>query len=437
MMPRLVHLGLGNFHRAHQAWYTAEAARGGDQPWSIVGVAMRSPRLHDEMQASGWAYDLGILGTEGLRVERIAVHDEVLVAAEEPVRVLAALCDPLTAAVTLTVTEKGYHLRTDGRLDTEAPEIAADLASDAPRTAIGLIARALLDRHESGAPPLTILSCDNLSKNGQKLRGAVADYLAASLAPSDAIHAATFPDTMVDRITPATTGDIAARIADAAGRPVAAPVLTEAFTEWVIEDRAAGPLPDWARAGARTVPDVAPYERRKLLLLNGAHSALAYGGLLRGHTYVHEAIADPDLLMYVRALWSEAAPLLPEFAPGELQTYTAALLERFSVEGMAHRLAQIAMDGSAKLPQRILPILEHHGFESPAAAQVLADWWTLLEKREAVGEPLDDPAAAELRPAIGCDEADERRFLASLKILGVSRRDLPEGWATASLSARP
>lgn len=434
-MKRIVHLGLGNFHRAHQAWYTHIANRANGDGWAITGVAMRSPRLRDEMAASGWAYDLGILGSDGLRVERIAVHDSVLLAAEEPDRVLEALCDPEVAAVTVTVTEKGYHLRADGTLDTDNAEIASGLASGTPRTAVGLIARALLDRHESGAPPLTVLSCDNLSRNGTKLRGAVADYIAAARAPSSAIGAASFPDTMVDRITPATTDETAARMAKAAGRPVTAPVMTEAFTEWVIEDAAAGPLPDWARAGARLVPDVAPYERRKLLLLNAAHSALAYGGLLRGHGFVHEAVADRTLAAHMRALWSEAAPLLPEFGADELNDYRAALVSRFAVDGMAHRLAQIATDGSAKLPERVLPVLRHHRFDSPAAARVVGWWWTLMERREAAGEGLDDPAEPELRAAIRSGGSPAERFEAGLSSLGLSPDDLPDGWAARVLSA--
>jgi fructuronate reductase len=229
---------------------------------------------------------------------------------------------------------------------------------------------------------------------------------------------------MVDRITPATTAETGPRVAGATGRPALAPVLTEDFTEWAIEDRAAGPLPDWTAAGARIVADVAPFERRKLLSLNAAHSALAYGGLGRGHVFVHEAIADPDLLRQVQTLWAEAAPLLPEFPDAARATYLGALVARFSVAGMAHRLAQIAADGSVKIPQRILPILRHHAGRAEAATRVLADWWRLMEARAADGVPLDDPAEADLLDVIGKGDAGAR-FARACEVLGLSAEDMP------------
>ncbi len=432
-MPRIVHLGLGNFHRAHQAWYTQAA--GGD--WRVTGVAMRSAAVRDALAATGGAYDLGVLGNGGLRVERIAVHDRLLVAAENPQAVLQELADPEVAAVTLTVTEKGYCLRPEGGLDLEAEAIRQDLGAGRPRSAPGLLAHALARRHADGAPPLTILSCDNLSGNGGRLHEAVRGFLDAAGLPADALSGVCFPDTMVDRITPATTAETATRMAEVAGRPVDAPVLTEGFTEWVIEQSAAGPLPDWARAGARIVADVAPFERRKLLLLNGAHSALAYGGLLRGHAFVHEAIADPVLGTHVQTLWAEAAALLPEFDAAERADYIGALTARFSVAGMAHRLEQIGMDGSAKLAQRILPVLRHHGFDSPAASRVVGHWWRVLERRAREGRPLDDPAEPALLSAIRSGGSASERFILGLATLGIAPGEVPGGWAEATLATAP
>jgi len=279
-------LGLGNFHRAHQAWYTHAANTGAAQEWRITGVAMRNPALRDAMEAEGWAYDLGIMSPEGLRVERIAVHDRVLVAAETPGLVVDAIADPEVAAVTLSVTEKGYSLTADGTLDTDDPGIASDIHTGTTRSVIGLLARGLTRRTLRGGGAITVLSCDNLGGNGRLLHRAVTEFLTASGQSAGALNDVRFPDTMVDRITPATTPAIKARMQAAAGRAVVAPVMTEDFTEWIIEDTG-GTLPDWTSAGAAFVPDVGPYERRKLLLLNGAHSALAYGGLLRGHDYVH------------------------------------------------------------------------------------------------------------------------------------------------------
>jgi fructuronate reductase len=406
-MPALVHLGMGNFHRAHQAWYTHLANGAAVTPWRITGVAMRNPDVRDAMARAGWEYDLGIMGPEGLRVERIGVHDRVLVAAEDPRAVIDAIADPDVSAITLTVTEKGYCLTPGGALDTRDPGIASDISSGTTRTVIGLLAAGLTRRVERGVGSVTILSCDNLGGNGDRLRAGLEAFFDASGTGRAPLALAHFPNTMVDRITPATSDEIAARIADAAGRPVVAPVLTEAFSEWVIEETGRAGLPDWTRGGAELVADVAPYENRKLLMLNAAHSALAYGGLSGGLRFVHEAVADPDLARHVRALWGEAAPLLPTFDGAELERYASSLMARFAVAGMAHRLSQIATDGTAKLPQRILPILRHHRFQAPAAARVLGDWWRVIRLRTERGDPLDDPSEAALQKAVHADGDSE------------------------------
>jgi fructuronate reductase len=436
-MPSLVHLGLGNFHRAHQAWYTHHANAQSVERWRITGVAMRNAALRDAMAPADWAYDLGILSPEGLRVERVNVHDRVLVAAEAPERVVAALAEPGVSAVTLTVTEKGYGLTASGSLNVQDPGIAADIAGGTPQTVMGMLAAGLTRRVALGGGALTVLSCDNLGGNGTLLRHAMSEFLNASGASPGVLETVRFPNTMVDRITPATTNTIADQIAAVAGRPVIAPVLTEAFSEWVIEDTGPANLPDWTRAGAVFVPDVGPYERRKLLVLNAAHSALAYGGLLRGHTYVHEAVADETLIDLIRALWAEAAPLLQEFGTAEREAYTGALLSRFSVAGMAHRLSQIAMDGSVKLPQRILPILRHHRYASPAAARVLGDWWRLMAQRARAGAPFDDPMAEDIARMLGSGGREKDGLLPALYALGVTVDDLPNGFADICLPAPP
>jgi fructuronate reductase len=432
-MPSLVHLGMGNFHRAHQAWYTHVSNGVVDNPWRITGVAMRNPGLRDAMAQGGWEYDLGIMGPEGLRVERIAVHDRVLVAAEAPRAVIDAIADPDVSAITLTVTEKGYCLAPDGALDLRDPGIASDVETGTTRSVMGLLAAGLTQRLERAGGALTVLSCDNLGNNGTRLRAGLEAFVDAAGKDRALLAQVRFPNTMVDRITPATSDEIAGRIAEAAGRPVVAPVLTEAFSEWVIEDTGREHLPDWTRGGAEFVADVAPYEGRKLLMLNAAHSALAYGGLLGGHRFVHEAVADPVLQRHIRALWAEAAPLLPSFDREDLDRYASSLVTRFTVAGMAHRLSQIATDGSAKLPQRILPILRHHRYEAPAAARVLGDWWRALRLRSERGEPLDDPAEAELRKAMNADADPARCFARALACLGVEEGDIPHGFVTACL----
>jgi len=395
-MARIVHLGLGNFHRAHQAWYTHHANRIAGTDWRITGVAMSRPDLRDAM-ADGAGYTLAERGADGLCCTRITLHDRVLVAAEDPEAVIEAMADPEVQIITLTITEKGYHLGPDGTLDLAAPAIAADLAAPLPRSAVGLLAHALA-RRAGAAAPVTVLSCDNLSHNGQKLSRAVADYAAAANLPQS--RACSFPDSMVDRITPATTQSVREEIAAATGASEPAPVLTEAFSEWVIEDRFAGPRPAWDRAGAVITAEVGPFEARKLLCLNGAHSALAYGGLLCGHAYVHEAFADPALRPWIEALWQEAGACLPALAAADLPAYLSALAARFSVAEMRHRLDQIACDGSQKIPQRITPILAFADpSDAPAARAALAAWIAYLLRVGGTDAMAADPGAQALLEA--------------------------------------
>jgi fructuronate reductase len=382
-MPRILHLGLGNFHRAHQAWHTQLA--GG---WKMTGVVMGNDALYEAMKRQGGAYHLGVRGAEGLQVHRIAVHDRLLLARVEPQAVVAAIADPDVHIVTLTVTEKGYGLGTDGRLDVGTPTIAADLIQS-PRSAVGMLVHGLAMR----AAPITIISCDNLSGNGQKLRAAVADFArAAGLRLTADIR---FPDTMVDRITPATTDGIRFEIEAASGCVDAAAVLTEAFSEWIVEDDFAGPRPAWEAAGVEIVPDVGPYEMRKLRLLNGAHSYMAYAGLLVGHRYVHQAMADPALFAGVERLWDESQATLPDSVQASIPTYRAALVERFSVAEMRHELAQIACDGSLKLRERVVPLMIGQT-DVPQARQALAAWMAFVIRTRERGETLQDPNAGRI-----------------------------------------
>jgi fructuronate reductase len=387
-MPRILHLGVGNFHRAHQAWYTAQA---GDD-WWITGVVMRNAALFEALRDGG-GYTLGIRGAGGLRADRIAVHDRVLLGSRDGASVVAAFNDPDLHVVTLTITEKGYCLDpATGLLDLTHPDIAADLAGE-PRSAIGLLAYGLARRNAGGLGPLTVLSCDNLSGNGRRLAGAIADFAAAA---GLRIHPDTrFPDTMVDRITPATTDALGQEISAASGQPALVPVMTEAFTEWVIEDDFAGPRPAWEAVGAELVSDVAPYEMRKLRLLNASHSWLAYAGLLAGHRYVHEAMADPVLRDGVERLWDEATATLPPSVADTAPTYRAALVDRFAVAEMRHELIQIASDGSLKLRERVVP-LTANGAEAPQALQAVAAWIAFAVQSHRRGEALADPNAGQI-----------------------------------------
>lgn len=381
---RIVHIGLGNFHRAHQAWYTAQA--GG---WAITAVSLRSSALRDALAGQGNGYTLVTRGAEGTRYDWLTVIDRVLVAPEDPEAVLAALADPGVGVVTVTVTEKGYHLDDAGRLDFADPAVAADLAGGLPSTLPGYLARGLARRQT----PVTVLSCDNLPGNGAKLGEAVAAFAARA---GLTLGTVTFPDSMVDRITPATTEALKAEVLAATDRADAATVATETFTDWVIEDRFCTARPAWA---ARFVAEVAPYEMRKLRMLNGPHSLIAYLGQLRGHTFVHEAIADPVVRAAAEGLMTDAMTTLPETVAADAPAYAQALLARFANPALRHELRQIAMDGSVKLPVRILPVIAARGLEAPHALTGLAAWVAFVRREVAAGRPVNDPKAGAISEA--------------------------------------
>ena len=389
----VVHLGIGAFHRAHQAWYTDLAMAAGDRDWAITGVSLRSPGVAEQMNPQDGLYTVTERSEAGWQSRLVGAAREVLVARDQRAEVIDRLADPACHIVSLTVTEKGYCRVADGSLDFALADSGSLYA---------LIAEGLRRRHDAGLPGLTLLCCDNLADNGQQLSRLMAQYLdrhdPALLAWFEAECAC--PSTMVDRIVPATTDADRAELAARIGVEDQAAVLTEPFSQWVIEDRFAGPRPRWEAVGAELVSDVRPYETAKLRMLNGAHSFLAYVGLAYGHTYVHEAVADPALRPMVEALLrEEAAPTIAAGAGQDLAAYASALIERFANPALNHRLIQIAMDGSQKLPQRWLDTLaanQARGRECPAIRTGLAAW--IRHLRGANG-PVDDPRAAELGAA--------------------------------------
>ncbi|MBY5933701.1 mannitol dehydrogenase family protein [Tateyamaria omphalii] len=392
-MPRILHLGVGNFFRAHAAAYTQDA-----KGWEVTGVSFRSPTIRDGLEAQDYTYALVIKDAKGSQIKPITCLTDMLVAPEDPDAVIAAIASEAFDVITLTVTEKAYHLDCTGTLDLTAPEIQADLAGGT-QTVVASLACGLAQR----TAPVTVLCCDNLPDNGQKLEAAVRLFSKeASLIPGCKV---TFPSCMVDRITPATTDAIRQEAND----PMAVP--TEAFTEWVIEDNFAAARPDWP--GVQWVRDVAPHEARKLRMLNGAHSYLAYAGTLRGHSFVHEAIADPELRAVTRTLMQEAAETLPSSVQDQTHTYAEALVRRFENPNLHHKLRQIAMDGSQKLPIRILSTLsDRKGQDSPALRAAVEAWLAFVQAEVAAGRALDDPNADRLVDA--CKSADPNGTLREL-----------------------
>ncbi len=428
----IVHLGLGAFVRAHMATYTDDLLAIEPGPWGIAGVSLKRPdqrdRLapQDALQRDGTTTTARILGCV-----RAAI-----VAPEDPAGLITRLADSACRIVSLTVTEKGYcHDPASGRLDANHPDILHDLAHPAaPRSAVGLIVAALTQRHDAGQPPFTVLCCDNLPHNGSLVAGLVPDFAALR---SDRLAAwieatTAFPATMVDRIVPAATDSDLADAARLTGLSDAAPVSHEPFRQWIIEDRFVdGVRPRWEKVGAELVTDVRPYEHMKLWLLNGTHSALAYLGYLAGHETIADTVADPMLRRYVTALWQEIIPVVPPPPGVDLTNYTRQLLARFANPAIRHRTWQIAMDGSQKLPQRLLSTVRERlarNLPIPHLALAVAAWIRYIGGVDESGRPIDvrDPLAGVLATALaqaGSDPA--RRVQAVLQQQSVFGTDLP------------
>ncbi len=432
----IVHLGLGAFHRAHQAVYTDDvlAADGGN--WRIVGVSLRGRAVADQLNPQDGLYAVNVKSANASDYRVIGAVDRVLYAPGDPGRVVRELVRPGVRIVTLTVTEKGYcHDPASGRLNKAHPAIRADAANPgAPQSAIGFLHAAIHARRESGIPPFTVVCCDNLPNNGPMLRRLVVEHAAQR---DDGLAAwidanVAFPATMIDRIVPATTaGDrddaaAALRLADEGL------VVTEPFTQWVIEDRFSAERPRWELAGAQLVGDVEPFELAKLRLLNGSHSTIAYLGYLAGYDFVHQAVADDDLRGLVRHMMrDEIAPTLTAPEALDLADYRARLLQRFENPALKHRTHQIAMDGSQKLPQRLLGTVRDRlraGAPIDALALALAAWIRYVHGTDerGAGIVVEDPLAERLA-ALTADlpstpEPALRRVLEVSEVFG---EDLP------------
>jgi fructuronate reductase len=407
---RIVHLGLGNFLRAHQAWYTANAPDA--ESWGIAAFTGRRPDTADDLRPQDGLYTLVTRGAEG---DTFAVLGSVSAvhSADEHEAYLDYLRRPEVALVTITVTEAGYLRGPDGRLDRDRPVVASDLAvlaADATAPVASLPAKlvaGLLARRAAGSGAITLLSCDNLPHNGPVTEAVVRDFAGALDATllswiDDQVDFAT---SMVDRITPATTDDDRELVTASQGYQDASPVPTEPFSEWVMSGRFPAGRPAWQDAGAQIVDDVTPYEKRKLWLLNGSHSLLAYAGSVRGHATVDDAIADPECRGWVEAFWNEASPYLT-LPVASIADYRQALLERYSNPRIRYLLAQIATDGSIKLPVRILPTLraEREAGRLPLGCATAVAAWVLHLR--GLGAPIKDEGSGPARAAAGADDLD-------------------------------
>ncbi|WP_291295449.1 mannitol dehydrogenase family protein [Elioraea sp.] len=407
--PGIVHLGLGAFHRGHQAVMTEAVLQDGAREWGIVAASLRSPATRDALAVQDRLYTVATREDDSEALAVIGSLCGLHVAPEDPAALLRAMADPRVRIVSLTVTEKGYcHDPASGELDEAHPDIRHDLATpQAPRSAPGLLVEALRLRRAAGVTPFTVLCCDNLPANGATVRR-VAARLGALREPGLGAWIAgevAFPCTMVDRIVPATTQEDRSRIAAALGCEDAWPVVGEAFSQWVIEDHFPTGRPGWEAGGATFAADVAPYELMKLRMLNAAHSALAYVGHLAGHETVADASNDPVFAAFLHGLWAEIIPCVPAPPGVDLHAHAARLLARFRNRALRHRTWQIAMDGSQKLPPRLLETVRARlaaGQPIAHLALAVAGWVRYVSGTGDNGAPIDvrDPLATPLRQAL-------------------------------------
>lgn len=429
---RIVHLGLGAFHRAHQAWYTQHASDGAQ--WGIAAFTGRRPDAALALAAQDGLYTLIERGEAGdsfeLMTSIVEAHDGADVAALS--RIVAA---PTTALVTLTITEAAYNLAADGTLDLANPAVQADIdvlraitasnpvagsgigADDAGHppaaaTAAGRLVQALAARRGAGIGAIAVVSCDNLANNATAARAAIgglADVVDPGLGAWVAENV-SFVGTSIDRITPRTTNAEIALVEAECGYADSSPVVTEPFSDWVLSGDFPAGRPDWASAGAVFVDEIEHFENRKLWLLNGAHSLMAYAGQLRGHATVAEALADPVCAGWITDFWDEAERNLPAEGLG-IPAYRTALLERFSNARIAHHLAQIAMDGSNKLRMRAVQVLTAElaaGRSGAGAARMIASWVAFLRLAHSTGTDIADSSLAALQAALELPRGDGR-----------------------------
>lgn len=402
---RIVHLGLGAFHRAHQAWYTSVASDAAD--WGIAAFTGRSAHAAEKLEEQDGLYSLVVRSAEADHVSMVGSISQA-VAGDRVDLLIQAVAASETALVTLTVTEAGYGLDAGGRPNLAAPNVVGDIQwlrhnlnaarfdlDEGPRTPLARLLAGIEARRRTDAGDLAIVPCDNLPGNGGLTRRGLLALAEASSTPD--LHEyltnrVTFVSTSVDRITPKTTPADILAVGAASGWNDQLPVVTEPFHDWVLSGEFRSGRPDWEQAGARFVDDVAPFERRKLWLLNGAHTLLAYAGPARGHHTVAQAIGDPTICAWVEEFWDEAERHLP--ANGlDLHSYRRDLLARFENARIQHMLAQIGEDGVAKVRVRVAPVLKAErlaGREGAASARVLAAWIAAVRARRAPNDRAEE-----------------------------------------------
>ncbi|MGY1826234.1 mannitol dehydrogenase family protein [Blastococcus sp. SYSU DS0541] len=428
----MVHIGVGGFHRAHQAMYAdrlMNAGKGLD--WGIcgVGVLPSDRRMHEVLSAQDGLYTLVVKHPDGSLEPRVVGSlVEHLLAPDDPEAVVERMADPETRIVSLTITERGYNSDpVSGAFDDSTPEVRADLRPDAVlSTTFGLVTEALARRRSRGLAPFTVLSCDNLQNNGDVARRAFTAF--ATLRDPElgawVRREVSFPNSMVDRITPLTTPDDVAWLRDRLGVADAWPVVCEPFAQWVIEDRFPTGRPAWEDAGVQLVEDVTPYELMKLRLLNGSHQALAYFAHLAGYRFVHDACRDPLWSRFLQDYMDrEVSPTLPDVPGVDLEHYKRILLARFTSAAVADTVTRLCSQTSALIPKYVLPVIRDNlatGGEVHRAAAVVASWARFAEGRDDQARPITlvDRQADRVRANAGRLDEDPLAFVADRSIFG-------------------
>ena len=418
---RLLHLGLGSFHRAHQAVYMHRLMQSGDARWQCAGANLRADMADTlaALQRQGGAYTLETVSPVGeRRLERITSIGEVVAFDPQLARVLELGADRATRIVSFTVTEAGYALDHAGKLDFGHEDIVNDLAGRPPRSIYGAVAAILRRRQAENAGPLTLLNCDNLRHNGDHFRANLREFITAADGPGFLAWVETntsCPNAMVDRITPRPTPEVMARIRSEAGWDDQAPLMAESFLQWVIEDRFAAGRPEWERVGVEMTGDVQPYEEAKIRILNASHSAIAWAGTLCGLTYIHEGTLDPAIrAIAADYVTDDVIPCLTrpgEPSPVDLPKYRDVVLDRFGNAAIADTNQRVAADGFAKIPGFILPTIRERlarGESIASVARLPALFLTFLQRWHQGRLPFQyqDQAMVPERAHAICDAVD-------------------------------
>ena len=434
LVPSVVHIGVGGFHRAHQAVYFDDLAARGHVDWGVVGVGLRRPQMGEVLSAQDGLFTVVERGADGDRARVVGSLVRYLFAPDDPEAVLAALAAPCTRLVTLTITGDGYLVDDSGALLLDDEQVQHDVQHpETPHTAVGHLVEALHRRRAAGTRPFTVLSCDNLPDSGPRARAAVlslARVRDGGLADWIAEHV-RFPSSMVDRITPETSPETRDEVEQTFGVPDRWPVVTEPFRQWVVEDDFCAGRPPLHEVGVQFVPDVGPYKVVKARLLNGGHSALGYLGSLRGHATSDRAMADPVVRDVVeRLLREEVLPLLPPVPGVDLDQYLDTTLQRFANPAIADGLDRLCRRGSVKVPSYVLPSLRaarEQGQPCTLLLLVVAAWFRWLRGTDLAGRPVEvsDPKADALQALARVGGDDPRLLLGARSVLGGLRDDGP------------